>query len=469
MRYSLSQRGIRFPRAVAVSLLLVVPLIGLLLLVLVDLIPDRLIVDQLLVALRNGSLPRVDYGTGWTGHQVDQFTDCLGLTIGLGDLPGTSVIASAIESPTLGKCTIAAPRLDGYVAGDGLTRSTEYYRYWHGYSVPIRPLVASVGVRGTRILTGAFLLVGVLGLAWSLVRRHGRAAPVALLAPFVLTTDFADLPGSLPHAYGVLAVVGTCWLAYVVVDAGPTLFRATLVAGFSGAVVVYTDILTTAPAGWALCVFLATLAASAVATGRRLAAYTGVSAVSWIIGYGWMWFAKWILAAVIYGYDEVRSTIGSNVSNRLDGEHLDVEEGFFASNRVNFSQWWAQPLSGVVLLAIVVLVVVCCVLRFRSGTRDGDRVVDRLVLMSAAVIPVVWYALLSNHSQVHYWFTYRAVSVVVGIIAASAVTQLAGRSAVLELEHTEDEAGNDELGPDRDGSDRWDDDAHRVGRVEALE
>ncbi|MBV1893089.1 MAG: hypothetical protein KUG57_03515, partial [Ilumatobacteraceae bacterium] len=105
MRYSLSQRGIRFPRAMAVSLLIVVPLIGLLLLVLVDLIPDRLIVDQLLVALRNGSLPRVDYGTGWTGHQVDQFTDCLGLTIGLGDLPGTSVIASAIESPTLGKCT----------------------------------------------------------------------------------------------------------------------------------------------------------------------------------------------------------------------------------------------------------------------------------------------------------------------------------------------------------------------------
>ena len=450
-------------------LLIGIPLVGLLLVVLADLVPDRLIVDQLVVALRNGGLPREDYGTGWTGHRVDQFTDCLGLTIGLGDLPGTNVLSSAIESPTLGKCTSAVPRLEGYQAGDGLSRSYEYYRYWHGYAVPIRPLVASVGLRGTRILTAAVLVVGILGFARSLAQRHGPVAPIVLFAPLVLSTDFADLQASLPHAYGVVAILGTCWLAYVVVVSGATLWRAAVVSGFSGAVVVYTDILTTAPAGWALCIFVVALAASTVATGPRLAAFAGTSAVSWIIGYGWMWFTKWVLAAAIYGYDEVRKTIGANVSNRLDGEYVDIEEGVFATTRLNVSQWWAQPLSGAVLIAIVAVIIVVWVRRIRNDSGDEHRVLDRLILSLAAVIPIVWYETLRNHSQVHFWFTYRAVSLVIGIIAAAVVARMIGRSAVLQLEHTDDKAGDDELCADGDSRDRGDHDPHRLGRVESLE
>jgi hypothetical protein len=452
-----------------VVLLIGIPLVGLLLVVLADLVPDRLIVDQLLIALDNGSLPREDYGTGWTGHQVDQFTDCLGLTIGLGDLPGTNMLSSAIENPTLGKCTSAVPRLEGYQAGDGLSRSYEYYRYWHGYTVPIRPLVASVGLRGTRILTAAVLVVGILGFARSLAQRHGPVAPVVLLAPLVLTTDFADLPASLPHAYGVVAILGTCWLAYVAVVSRATLWRAAVVSGFSGAVVVYTDILTTAPAGWALCVFVVTLAASTLATGSRLAAFSGTSAVSWIVGYGWMWFSKWILAALIYGYDEVRRTIGANVSNRLDGEYVDIEEGVLASTRVNVSQWWAQPLSGAVLVAIVAVIVAVWIRRIRDDPGGDRRVLDRLILSSAALIPVVWYETLRNHSQVHFWFTYRAVSVVIGIIAAASVVRMVERSAMLQLEHTDDEAENDEFGADCDGGNGGDHDPHGLGRVESLE
>jgi hypothetical protein len=234
-------------------------------------------------------------------------------------------------------------------------------------------------------------------------------------------------------------------------------------------VVVYTDILTTAPAGWALCVFVVTLAASTVATGPRLAAFSVASAVSWIIGYGWMWFTKWVLAAAIYGYDEVRRTIGANVSNRLDGEYVDIEKGVFATTRLNVSQWWAQPLSGAVLAAIVAVVIATWARRIRNDSGDDRRVLDRLILALAAVIPIVWYETLRNHSQVHFWFTYRAVSVVIGIVAAAAVARMVGRSAVLQLEHTDDEAGDDELCADGDSRNRGDNDPHSLGRVESLE
>ena len=50
---------------------------------------------------------------------------------------------------------------------------------------------------------------------------------------------------------------------------------------------VDVDVLTTAPGGWALCVFVVTLASSSVLTGRRLVIAASVSSLSWIAGYAW--------------------------------------------------------------------------------------------------------------------------------------------------------------------------------------
>jgi hypothetical protein len=408
----------------------------------------------------------------------DQFTDCLGLTIGLSDGGTGNPLSSAIRNPTLGKCSDAIPRLEGYAAGDGLRRNYDYFRYWHGYTVAVRSLVASFGLRGTRVITAVVLVAGILGLGRSIGRRHGLAASIGLLAPFVLTTDFGDLPLSLPHAYGVAAILGSCWFAYAAVTRHPTIRRGAAVSMLSGAAVVYTDVLTTAPGGWALCVFVVTLASSSVLTGRRLLLAAGVSSVSWIAGYAWTWFTKWLLAAILLGYDRVRSDVGSQVSRRLDGELVDSREGFLASTRVNVSTWRSQPLTGVVVVGLVVLVSAVWIHRSRNGTAADGRLRDRAVLALPAIIPVLWYELLRNHSQTHYWFTYRSVSVAVGVVAAALLARMVpwpGQEvnrhplAMLELEDAENEAGNDELSPDGDGGDRRDDDSHRLRRVESLE
>jgi len=404
-------------------LLVALPVVGFVLVLLADAIPDRSITRHLGTEILNERLTTEDYGTALSGHQIDRFTDCIGITIGLGSPPGTNTIESAISSPTLGKCSEAVPRLQSYLDGEGLEQSYPYYRYWHGYSVVLRPLLAAVGLQGTRVVMLIALAAVLLGLARSLARHHGRSVPVVLLAPFVLTTDFIELPGSLPHATGALAILGTSWLAHAVIARSPTWQRVAAVSIVSGATVVYADILTIPGGGWALCTAVIGIGASLVLTRLALAMQIVVAAAAWILGYTWMWVSKWILASFVFGVDSVIDVIRFTTENRISGDNGSIDDGIFATIRLNVEVWWRQPLAGALVAALLVTFMVVWRRRHR-WCPPTERWVDRLILASPGVVPLVWYEILKNHSQVHVWFTYRSVSIVIGIVAAAWVIGL---------------------------------------------
>jgi hypothetical protein len=117
------------------ALVLGLPVAALALVVLADAIPDRFVADELHEAIVTGQLDSNSYGVGYTGGQLDGFSECKRLTVGLGALPGTGTFESAVRSPTLGSCETAVPKLLGWASGEGLTRSYDYFRYWNGSAV----------------------------------------------------------------------------------------------------------------------------------------------------------------------------------------------------------------------------------------------------------------------------------------------------------------------------------------------
>jgi hypothetical protein len=98
------------------------PAIGLLLVVVADLVPSKPIVDQLVEDQSSGRLSPEQYDQSAYGNQIDEFTECIGATMGLGNPVGTNPLESAIRSPTLGNCESTTERIDTYLAGDGLER-----------------------------------------------------------------------------------------------------------------------------------------------------------------------------------------------------------------------------------------------------------------------------------------------------------------------------------------------------------
>ena len=253
-------------------LMAALPAMGLLLVVVADLVPSKPIVDHLVEDQSSGRLTAEQYRQSPYGNQIDEFTECIGATMGLGNPVGTNPLESAIRSPTLGNCESTTERIDTYLAGDGLERSYDYYRYWHGYAVISRPLLAVVGLAGLRLLSTMALIAMMAGLARSVVRRHGAVTAAVLFLPFVLTTDFIDLGTEFTHAIGALAVLGSSWFAFEYAARGTSISRIATASMIAGALVVFADFLTMPPGGWALCTALIGLAAAGTHGGRALSA-----------------------------------------------------------------------------------------------------------------------------------------------------------------------------------------------------
>ncbi|MEM9513451.1 MAG: hypothetical protein AAGA42_01230 [Actinomycetota bacterium] len=407
-----------------VLLALALPAAAFVLIMVGELVPDRLVAESLAEAALDGQLDAVNYEPGLLARQVDGFTDCIGLTLGLGDVAGRNPFTSAIAGETLWQCELAVPQLAAWITGEGaLERETDYFRYWHGYTAFLRPSVAFLGLPATRLLVMVALAGAALGLGRSITRTHGLATAALLLVPFVLTSDFVDLPYALPHAFGVLGGLATAWLANAILSRAVRPWPVIAVSAISGGAVVVLDLLTTAPGLWALCTFVVAAAAARSRTGWPLVGLTVLGAASWIVGYAWTWVTKWLISIPVFGFERVRDIIDFTVNNRLSTTPEGFDLGFGNSWSRNLDEWTAQPLTTWVVVGGLVAVGTVW-WRRRGAVELQLRFADRLVVGSASLIVPVWFELLRNHSQLHSWFTYRSLPLAFGVVLATTVLPL---------------------------------------------
>lgn len=404
-----------------ILLLVAVPLVAVIASAAASLIPDRLILDSLVEGVQRSAIIDVPQ-VGVSGRGVDVFSDCIALTMGLGDTDG-GLATNWLRSPTLGSCDVAIESIRRYGDGQGLSGGYEYFRYWHGYTAVSRPLVAAIGVSGARIVL-FWALIGVLAVfARRLWRFHGAIAPIALLGPFLLTSDTVELARSLPHGLPALVAIAGAWGVHRAA-AGPEPdgprapwsraddLRLATVAFVSGATYVYVDLLTTPPGAWALVTCAALLASARRLGGTRLAGRGGLVAAAWIIAWVWTWVSKWMIAATVLGIDRVRESVGDAVDERIAGEREYLDLSLFSSIELNVETWLRHPLTPAVLVAIAV----GTLLAWRSAAhRRVWR--SRLIVAAPALLPLLWFEVLRNHSLVHVLFVHRSLGVTAGIVA----------------------------------------------------
>jgi hypothetical protein len=402
------------------ALLVGLPLLALTLVVSADAIPDRFVAYRLRDAIVTGQLDERSYGVGYTGGQLDGYSECKRITIGFGGASGTGTLESAIRSPTLGHCETAVPAVLGWADGDGWKGSYDYFRYWNGSTAVMRPTVAAVGLGGTRLLAAIALAGVAVAWFWSARRLVGTLSAALLSAPLVLTTDFFDLPGALVQAIGMIAGLGAAALLmrFVPPQASRQTFAA--VAFACGAASQFFGDLTNPDASWALVVSAAAMVSIGSGDVGRAIERVGAAGIGWIAGFVWIWFTKWAIAVLVVGYDSVRFVVTNKAEERLSGQVDGADTSVFSGVRAAWRAWGDQPLTTPAMLTLG-LVAVVVVLR-RGDVRSSWA--PRLVLASAAVIPFAWHVVLRNHTAVHHWFTYRSLAVASGIVLMAATARL---------------------------------------------
>ncbi len=282
-----------------------------------------------------------------------------------------------------------------------------YPRYWHGYQVFLRPLLLVTPRRGICVAF-AVLFLGLIVAACKRIKKKLGAdfCLIFLLALFSSYCFTAPLSMQYMNVY-ILTLTAIilindkedCSLLFLVI----------------GSLVNFFDFLT-----FPLMSLTIPLVVLLLFKMKRddYTLQNGVntltqSAVFWGIGYGFTWLAKWTIATPLLNVSVLRDAINASLF-RMAGN------AEFPANRYKAIQ---RNLRALLLNVapeawLVILVILLIVLHARHILPPNWQKVlqTRFTMQRARVIPLLlvaffpyfWYLFMANHSQVHYWFTFRS-------------------------------------------------------------
>ena len=139
-------------------------------------VPDAPIVTALATAVDDGT-----YGPAYVddgvGGRADRFTECVIVGYGVTDPDDRrNVLQRAAWGPRLESCELGAAQITRLARGEGVGADAPYYRYWSGYSVLTRPVLALWGLTGLRLVSAGLLALAGLA-AFAAVRRGAGTGP----------------------------------------------------------------------------------------------------------------------------------------------------------------------------------------------------------------------------------------------------------------------------------------------------
>lgn len=282
----------------------------------------------------------------------------------------------------------------------------QYSRYWHGYLLYLKPLLCFFDIYQIRIaLQMAFLLALALAVAF-LVRVDkdgGGYAAFALVVSYLLFGSVNAVP-DLPMAPSfVISVFGVIWAAQVRFD------LRLITRGFLllGAFTVFFDFLDNPilTLGMPLCVLVWRFCETNYAD--RMIKAVCASLLCWFFAYGFVWFSKWVLASLVLGENVAWNGFDAALLRLGVRDQSAYTEGLiaFESIKRNIMRSSTDILLILSLLLVLFSVAARSIIYGRRSLREKNLGVALFFVVG--ILPYVWYAIMSNHSFEHHWFTYR--------------------------------------------------------------
>lgn len=287
----------------------------------------------------------------------------------------------------------------------------QYPRYWHGYQVLLRPLTVVFQVQELRYLG---MLTFHLLFFWSAWLMAKKTKP--LYAMFYVLTVASGYVVFLPVCFQFLTTFLVLFVSLIVLlrryDKNKPLPAVKWMLYFFvvGMVENFFDFLTypILTLGIPLVLLLWLRVRDEQADFRGNFWFMFKASLSWFFGYALTWISKWLLSAAILGVRYFWRTM-SVVQYRLEGSEEEPLDRIGTIQR-NLKAWLNVQDGGVISwskIALLILIVAVVLIIWRK-LKDWKTVGAYLPILFVAAYPYIWYLVMSNHSQIHYWYTYRA-------------------------------------------------------------
>lgn len=355
---------------------------------------------------------------GYSGSILDNFTDSLMLSIAIYENE-ESTVTQAMKNYYAMESVDSLPfdSLYAYLQ-DESCYGENYARYWHGYLVILKPLLMFFSYSDLRILNMCVLcslLVYVICLCRKNLPR-GSAAVFGLMFLFLMPLTLMNCLDMANMMYVTLA-------AMIILIKKQEYWKRQENSLFFflavGMLTSYMDFLTypMITLGVPLVTYMVLCVRDDRTSLKLKNTISGI--VFWGLGYGGMWCSKWILASLLTGENIIINALRTvKKRSNLYAEGPDLADRIKAITE-NFGVL-CEGVFGKILI-ILAVVMVCCLVYSIALSRKNENGLKGLWLIGmAALIPVAWLFVTSEHAGMHAWFTYR--NLVVCIYALGMMT-----------------------------------------------
>lgn len=300
------------------------------------------------------------------------------------------------------------PQRDDYNFIQSSVSINSYARYWHGYQTVLRPLTVIFQVQEVRYLGMILFYLLFFWSAWMIASKtrfsNAMLYVLAVASSYLVTvtTCFQYLT-----TFFVLFISLIFLLSRYDKDKPISFLLYFFTVGMTEN---FFDFLTypVITLGIPLILLLWLRVRDEEAKLKENAWFTLKASVSWGMGYALTWIIKWLIGMAVLGMSHFWLTM-SVIQYRLEGNEEDPLDRI-GTIRKNLKAWLNVQDDGIITWSKVVLLILLAalILAVWKKLKDLKTVGGYLPILAVAAYPYIWYLVMSNHSQIHFWYTYRA-------------------------------------------------------------
>ena len=299
--------------------------------------------------------------------------------------------------------------------------SDSYNRYWHGYLLFLKPLLMFFNYQQIQVLI-SFAVLALIVLVIYLLQKKDLSK---YIIPYTITMVLM-FPATIMLSMQYFAIFAIFNLAIVVI----LLFFDKILKTKNffylfltiGMLTCYFDLLTypVVTLGIPLLIWLILLNKEKVLSLKKNIGQIVLGSVAWGIGYFGIWFGKWALGCVITGKNLISSALGQAEYRASSTTALEEISRFDPIIKV-FENIFTSPAVFVLVLLVILILILLITKKIEFNKR---KIKNNLWMFIVALIPLVWYMALANHSLWHMFFTYRTMMVLVFAIGCYIISIL---------------------------------------------
>ena len=359
------------------------------LMTLVYAIPNSMLIERqenaMSIMKDEGDYPKCFFGT--SAAQLDNYTDKLMLD------------KAIIDDETMNPLE-AAMDIDGYAS------------YWHGYQIFLRPLLTFFTYYQIRYLY-MFIFFILLCITFSVMHKKA-GLPIALAFLAAMISLYIIVVSVSMQFISVFIIMFISCLYLLNRSEKSDIFHITLTFMIIGMTTSFFDLLTAPLLTWGipllLCLFLK-MQDSEKESWFEYVKIAFWNSVSWVSGYGLCWLSKWVISSVVLKENIIKEALDSILFRTMGNEEYSINRP--ETLKANFEYLFKSQGNRIFVLWIATIVILIVLLLFFHKAEIKRMLGHAWLFLPISLFPYVWYFVLSNHSGIHGWFTYRIQAITI--------------------------------------------------------